>query len=177
MRSKVSTPTTSLAPLWTSAPASRTAWSPVAQACSMWNPGMPVAQAARHQRRVPELPVPRHRRADDEVLQLALGDLSHAEDPVHRLAGELADVDLGQRRRLPRREEAAPPGPVGNPRPRDTASRRLHRRTSSAQNGSAFPAAPAPDGAADGPGTGQTSSSVSEHLIVNSVKSRAAGRA
>jgi len=39
VRSKVSAPTTSWAPLSTSAPASNTACRPVAHACSTWNPG------------------------------------------------------------------------------------------------------------------------------------------
>ena len=76
--------------------------------------GQASPKATGDQRRVPELPVPRHGGTDDQVLQFARGDPSDAEDPVHGFARELADVDLRQGGHLPRGEVTASPGPVGD---------------------------------------------------------------
>ena len=65
--------------------------------------------AARHQRRGPELPVPGNCRTDHQVLEPALGHPAQTEDPAHGLTGELANVDLGQGRGLPRRERSCSP--------------------------------------------------------------------
>ncbi len=89
--------------------------------------GHAVPQAARHQRRVPELPVPGDGRADHQVLQLVLRHLSETEDSVHRLTGELTDVDLRERGQLPGREVAAAPGPIRNSRSRKIRLDLLHR--------------------------------------------------
>ncbi len=67
-------------------------------------------------------------RADDQVLQLASRHPAQPQDPVHRLAGELADVDLRQGGRLPGGEIAASPGPVGDSGAGEHAVRFLHIR-------------------------------------------------
>jgi hypothetical protein len=74
----------------------------------------PVTHAARHEWRVPELPVPGNGGADHQIIERVGRNPPQTQYPVHCLARELPDVDLGQGGRLPRGEVAAAPRAVGD---------------------------------------------------------------
>ena len=128
VRSKVRTPTTSLAPPSTSAAATTTACSPVAQACSTWKPGILTPMQLATSGAVQNFQCQGIVEPITRYSSLRCRHPAQTEDMTHRLAGELADVDLGQGRGLPRREVAAAPGAVWNPRPGKLGDVRGHRQ-------------------------------------------------
>ena len=92
--------------------------------------GNTAAEDRGEHRRVPEFPVPRDRRAENQIVERLGRHAAKAEDAVHRLGGELSDVHFRERGRLPRGKITAAPASIRDTGLRIQGDLTLHRGSS-----------------------------------------------